>query len=137
MAWLWAQWAEEIHTSFDERLWAKMMVARMMDGALIPIVAYDGDLPIGCVDGAVFRDPMGGALTGMGDHCYVVPSHRNASVARQLIAGCMFIRSFFKCERCIVPVTLRDAPFLERVHAESGFEPWSIIMEWKQPCLKS
>jgi GNAT superfamily N-acetyltransferase len=136
---LWSTWAEETgYPPPPPKTWCQHVVNRIHSGSICPIIARDGDYPVGCVDVTQFLDPFTGLKTAMGDHAYVRPEYRGRGVFKQMMDAALFAGALYEAERLTMPVSTIDAPFLQRLYEKQGFRHTCNVLERLEgdPCLK-
>ena len=127
---VWCAWAKETGLGPPPpRDWSAYVVSRVHFGSIVPIIALDGDFPIGCIDCSYFIDPFTGKRTGSADHGFVGKEYRNTGVFKQMLDACELGIKVYECERIIIPVGLDDAAFLQPLYERHGFRHSVNVLE--------
>jgi len=128
--WMWEMVSAEKGKPFDQDRVARYFAGRIEKGSLLPIIAWDGENPIGMVFLSVDEDPFTGEMTAFGDHAFVRPEYRRDGIYRMLVDAGMQAARLCGCEAILAPVG-HDAGFLRAFYSERGFQEAGVFMRWR------
>ena len=85
---LWEQMVNESRPDFtpNREWWEKMFISFMNTPIIkynVVVAEYEGEL-VGFIDGFVFPEPSTGKVHGVGQHFYILPEHRQSTIAGRL-----------------------------------------------------
>jgi GNAT superfamily N-acetyltransferase len=127
---LWAAWIEAEGAEFHPDVWVAYMQHMVQSGRWFPLVAYDGDEPVGMVECLWQMDPFDGKKTGQGDHAYVLPEHRTAGLFTEMVAAMSDVADMWGTETEVLAVAM-DAQFLVPLYEKYGFKVSGTLMRRK------
>ena len=127
---LWTAWTEEKGDGFHPEAWVPYMKTMISSGHYLPLVAYEGDTPVGMVECLWNTDPFTGLKTGFGDHAYVLPEYRSGGLFTELVAAMAAVAERWGTEAEGLPIA-KDAQFLIPLYETYGFEVSGTIMRRK------
>ena len=128
---LWRAWAEEDGVeSYSEQRMAQSLANRIRQGCWLPVVAFDGEHPVGMVEVMVLKDPFTGEITAYGDHAFLRPEYRGIKVFEQLALGAILIADVFGATSRILPMGTKTW-FLKSLYERLGFEVSGYVMRNK------
>lgn len=130
---LWCQWArEEYGHNLDVQGWWAGAIPLYQQENFVPIIAWDGLVPVGMVEYYDMYDACRRAKMGHGDHAFVVKSHRGSRVFEALYDAIIDVAAERGCEELCAPVGVGGkADFLKGFYEKQGFEVRGHIMRKK------
>ena len=124
---LWKAWMEERGVEWAPERVARYLYMAISAGNWLPVIAWDGDTPVGMTETRFEIDPFTGHLTGWGDRAYVLPEYRTEGVFRGLVEGCFFMGVIMGTEVDGLTVS-SESMFLKRFYEKHGFREFGIMM---------
>lgn len=124
---LWGSWTAEKGVEFQVDVWCRYMAHMIRGGRFMPLVAFDGEKPVGMVECQWAIDPFDGKKTGYGDHAYVLPKYRKGALFTEMVAVMAEVADAWKTEAESLPVAM-DAQFLIPLYESYGFKVSGTLM---------
>ena len=124
---LWQAWTKEEGRVLNTDTWARYVHGRIGSGSFLPIVAWDGNIPVGMAEFGVQVDPFTDQVTGFGDHLYVLPEYRREGVFAAIYRAAEALAWIFDTEAHVLPVSVR-AGFLRPYYEREGFKVVGHVM---------
>ena len=129
---LWKSWIAEKGCEYHPEIWVNYMRNMLQSGHYMPLVAYDGDTPVGMVEAMWTWDPFHGMKHGMGDHAYILPEHRKAGLYTEMVMALSDMADRWQTETESLPVA-EDAKFLMPLYETYGFTLSGYLMRRRSP----
>lgn len=127
---LWELVSLEKGKPYDENRLAAYLMARVERGTLLPVVAWDGDEPVGFCCMMMDTDPFTGETTAFGDHAFVRVEWRGEGVFGDIAQAAADVAGFCSCDALLAPCG-NESAFLLRHYENMGFEKAGYLVRRK------
>jgi hypothetical protein len=129
-------WAREQGFELNSRTWANHYAGLLQAGALIPVIACLGGLPVGTIELMLFTEPFSGESFFQADKAFTMREWRSKGIVGRAMMKDVHMGSLarmFGCTKVVVPSTLYMVNIYRKVLVKEGFNPkvhsQTLIME--------
>jgi len=116
-------WSRDRGVPLSALAWSRYYANLMLSGALVPVIAVLGGLPIGAIEVTMFTDPFSGELCVQPDKAYVLKEWRHKGVFDRIMGQVKSIGDLFGGEKFIVPASPAMYETYRKAIVREGLEP--------------
>ena len=116
-------WCRDRGEQLNSLAWARHYSSLLLNGALVPVVAVIGGLPVGAIEVTMFNDPFTGQFCIQPDKAYVLKEFRHKGVFDRIMGQVKAIGDLFSGEKFIVPASPAMSETYRKAIIREGLEP--------------
>ena len=96
-------WGLDRDEPLNRDSWARHYASLLLNGAVIPVVAVMGGLPVGTIEIVMFTDPFTGDLCIQPDKAYVFKTFRKNGIFDKIMGQVKAVALLFGAKKVVVP----------------------------------